>query len=131
MKWQISALSLMFLGGVAVGSMFNLSPPLYAQGAKGPVYGIYEANVTDAEGYKSKFLSLVAPKLEKHGIKYLARGGETKSFIGAPAENRVVITQAKDMDAEMAFWNEAKDDFTIGQKYSTGMRFIAVEGAAQ
>jgi hypothetical protein len=76
---SISALSLMFLGGVAVGSMFNLSSPLYAQGAKGPVYGIYEANVTDAEGYKSKFLSLIT-RLEKNGIKYLARGGETKSL---------------------------------------------------
>jgi uncharacterized protein (DUF1330 family) len=58
----------------------------------------------------------------------LARGGKTHTYIGDEAKNRVVITHAT-TDDETAFWNEAKDDFKIGQKYSTGMRFIAVEGA--
>jgi hypothetical protein len=35
------------------------------------VYSVYEANVIDPEGYKNNFLKVVAPKLEKHGIKYL------------------------------------------------------------
>jgi hypothetical protein len=52
MKWQISALSLMFLGGVAVGSMFNLSPPLYAQGTKGPVYGMVVMAVPSSKTFE-------------------------------------------------------------------------------
>jgi hypothetical protein len=29
-----------------------------------------------------------------------------------------------------AFWNDSKDDFKVAQKYTTGMRLIAVEGSA-
>jgi hypothetical protein len=34
------------------------------------------------------------------------------------------------MEAFTAFWNDAKDDFKVGQKYSSGMRLITVEGLA-
>ena len=35
------------------------------------------------------------------------------------------------MLAAQAFWNDAKDDFKIGQKYATDMRIYEVEGVAQ
>jgi uncharacterized protein (DUF1330 family) len=69
-----------------------------------PVFGIYEANVTDPDGYKEKLLPLVQPKLEKAGVKYLARGGHTRTLVGDEVKNRGVITEAS---AEMAFWNDA------------------------
>jgi uncharacterized protein (DUF1330 family) len=72
-----------------------------------PVFGIYEANVTDPDGYKEKLLPLVQPKLEKAGVKYLARGGHTRTLVGDEVKNRGVITEASSMDAEMAFWNDA------------------------
>jgi len=126
-KWSVPALTAAFILGAVVGGSFTQPQPLRAAGSM-PVYGIYEANVTDQENYKDRFLSLVVPKLEKNGIKYLARGGKNQTLIGAEAPNRVVVTEAASMDAEMAFWNEAKDDFKIGQKYSTGMRFVIVDG---
>ena len=36
-----------------------------------------KANIIDQEGYKDKFLSLVVPKTEKYGLKFLARGGKS------------------------------------------------------
>jgi uncharacterized protein (DUF1330 family) len=118
MKWSIPALSLVFMGGVAVGIAANPAQPLRAAGSP-VVYTVYEANVTDREGYKNNFLKLVVPKLEQHGIKYLSRAGATRSFMGDAPKNRIVITQAKDMDAVMAFWNDSKDDFkNIATKYT-------------
>jgi uncharacterized protein (DUF1330 family) len=54
---------------------------------------------------------VVAPKLEKHGVMYLARGGQPKALMGKPPKNQLVFTQAKDMDTVIAFWNDSKDDF--------------------
>jgi uncharacterized protein (DUF1330 family) len=83
---------------------------------------LYEIrSVTDPDGYKNQFLSLVGPKLEKHGNKFLARGGKTQSLIGDEAKNRIVLGEYPSMDAFTAFWNDAKG-------VSTGMRLIAVEG---
>ncbi len=74
-KWSVPALTAAFILGAVVGGSFTQPQPLRAAGSM-PVYGIYEANVTDQENYKDRFLSLVVPKLEKNGIKYLARGGK-------------------------------------------------------
>jgi len=131
MKWSIPALSLMFAGGVLVGIAANPTHQLRAAGTA-PVYTVYEANVTDPDGYKNNFLKVVVPKLEQRGIKYLARGGATKSFVGDPPMNRIVITQAKDMDTVIGFWNDSKDDFqNIATKYATGIRWYAAEGFEQ
>ena len=131
MRWSIPAMSLVFIGGVAVGIAANPTQPLRAAGSP-PIYTVYEANVTDPIGYKNNFLKVVAPKLEQHGIKYLTRGLPARSFVGDAPKNRLVITQAKDMDAVMAFWNESKDDFkNIATKYADGIRWYAVEGTDQ
>jgi uncharacterized protein (DUF1330 family) len=131
MKWPIPALTLMFVGGVIVGIAANPTQPLRAAD-RSTVYTVYEANVTDPEGYKNNFLKVVAPKLEKHGIKYLVRGGAPKALMGEPPKNRLVITQAKDMDAVIAFWNDSKDDFqNIATKYANGIRWYAAEGLNQ
>ena len=77
-------------------------------------------------------MKVVAPKLEKHGIKYLVRGGAPKALIGEPPKNRLVITQAKDMDTVIAFWNDSKGDFqNIATKYANGVRWYAAEGLEQ
>ena len=131
MKWSIPAMSLMFVGGVVVGNAANPTQALRATD-RSTVYTVYEANVTDPEGYKNNFLKVVAPKLEKHGIKYLVRGGAPKALMGEPPKNRLVITQAKDMDAVIAFWNDSKDEFqNIATKYANGIRWYAAEGLNQ
>jgi uncharacterized protein (DUF1330 family) len=94
--------------GVVVGIAANPTKPLRAADRLA-VYTVYEANVTDPEGYKNNFLKVVAPKLEKHGIRYLVRGSAPKALMGEPPKNRLVITQAKDMDTVIAFWNDSKE----------------------
>ena len=44
MKWSIPALSLVFMGGVAVGIAANPIHPLRAAGSP-VIYSVYEANV--------------------------------------------------------------------------------------
>ena len=128
MKWSIPALSLMFACGLMAGIAASPTQPLRAADRL-PVYTVYEANVTDPEGYKDNFLKVVAPKLKQHGIKYLVRGGAPKGLMGEPPKNRLVITQAKDMDTVMAFWNDSKDDFqNIATKYANGIGWYAAEG---
>ena len=131
MKWSIPALAVTFVAGVVVGAGTALNPvhPLQAAGSP-PAYVIYEANVTDPDGYKNGFLKVIGPKLEKHGTKYLARGGMTKQYLGSPPENRIVIGQYKDMDAANAAFEDTKTDLeTLAPKYANGIRFYAVEGA--
>ena len=42
--------------------------------------------------------------------------------------HRLVITQAKDMDAVIAVWNDSKDDFQkIATKYANGIRWYAAK----
>ena len=132
MKWSIPAMGLLlFVAGVVVGIAANPTKPLRAADRLA-VYTVYEANVTDPEGYKNNFLKVVAPKLEKHGIRYLVRGSAPKALMGEPPKNRLVITQAKDMDTVIAFWNDSKDDFqNIATKYANGIRWYAAEGLEQ
>jgi uncharacterized protein (DUF1330 family) len=100
--------------------------------AASPRCTVYEANVIDPEGYKNNFLKVVGPKLEKHGIKYLVRGSAPTALMGEPPKNRLVITQAKDMDTVMAVWNDSKDDFqNIATKYANGIRWYAALGLEQ
>jgi uncharacterized protein (DUF1330 family) len=125
MKFTIPALAAAFMFGIVIGGAYAPIQPLKA--AATPVYAVYEANVTDRDGYMNDFLKVLAPKLEKHHVKFLARGGKTQSLIGDEPKNRVVISEASAEDAA-AFWNESKEDFKLGQKYSTGMRYYTVEG---
>jgi len=129
MKWSIPAMSLVFAGGVVVGMAANPIQPLRAAADRLAVYTVYEANVIDPEGYKNNFLKVVAPKLEKHGIQYVTRGGAPKGLVGEPPKNRLVITRAKDMETVIAFWNDSKDDFqNVATKYANGIRWYAAEG---
>jgi uncharacterized protein (DUF1330 family) len=132
MKWSIPAMSFMWFVAGAVAGIAAHSPQPLRAADRLPVYTVYEANVTDPEGYKNNFLKVVGPKLEKHGIKYLVRGGPPKGLMGEPPKNRLVITQAKDMDTVTAFWNDSKDDFqNIATKYANGIRWYAAEGLEQ
>src|SRR5262249_21768363 len=134
MKWSVPAMSFMwFVAGAVAGIAAHSLQPLRAADRLA-VYTVYEANVTDPEGYKNNFLKVVGPKLEKHGIRYLVRGGAPKGLMGEPPKNRLVITQAKDMDMDTvtAFRNDSKDDFqNIATKYANGIRWYAAEGLEQ
>jgi uncharacterized protein (DUF1330 family) len=130
MKLSIPALAVSFVVGVVAGAGTALNPvhPLQAAGSP-PAYVVYEANVTDPDGYKNDFLKAINPALEKHAGKFLARGGMTKQYLGSPPENRVVIAQYEDIAAANAFFEDTKSDFeTLAPKYANGIRYYAVEG---
>ena len=88
-----------------------------------PYIGVYEANVTDMEGYKANFLTPLQPKLDADIQERWT--GKTTERVGKAPENRVVIGLYPSKAKLDAFWNESKEIFKIGQKYSTGMRFFA------
>lgn len=130
MKWTVPAIAAAFVFGAVIGGGYSPTQPLKAAGST-PVYEVYEVNVTDPDGYKNDFLKLLSPIIEKHGLKFLARGGKTETLIGEPVKNRFVVGVVPNMAAQEAYWNDAKDVFKMGQKYSTGMRLIATEGLEQ
>jgi uncharacterized protein (DUF1330 family) len=101
---------------------------LHAQ-AKPVAYVVAEINVKDQDGYKKEFLPAVLPIIEAEGGKFLARGGKTVSFIGAPPPNRAVINQYESLDKAQEWWGKAKDTLNIGQKY-VEFTIYAVEGAS-
>ena len=101
---------------------------LHAQ-AKPPGYVIAEVNVKDPNGYKKDFLPVIVPIIQAEGGDYLAAGGQTVSFVGAPPPNRVVIVQYESLSEAQEWWGKAKDTLSIGEKYAD-FTIYAVEGAS-
>jgi len=120
MKWTDSAIA------VATVMVAAAMMPTLKAAEETPMITVYEANVTDMDGYKNQFLTALQPKIDKAQERWLARGGKTTSLIGKAPENRVVMSMFSSKAKLDEFWAEAKDDFKIGQKYSTGMRFFAM-----
>ena len=58
-----------------------------------PYIGVYEANVTDMEGYKANFLTPLQPKLDADIQERWT--GKTTERVGKAPENRVVIGPAR------------------------------------
>jgi len=112
------------LGAVAVESLHAQAKPLG--------YVIAEVGVADPEGYAKEFLPPISKTIQEAGGKFLARGGKTVSFDGAPPEPRVVILQMESLEKAETWWNSqaTKDAFAIGKKYAT-FRNFAVEGLSQ
>jgi len=101
--------------------------------ANNQTFEIYEAAVSDENGYKNDFLKAIEPKLQKHKIAFLARGFNIgEQLIGEAPKNRIAISIWPSAEAEQSFWNDTHDDFKMAQqKYTTDMRLYALEGVAQ
>jgi uncharacterized protein (DUF1330 family) len=111
------------LGAVAVQS-------LHAQ-AKPVAYLVAEVVVSNQEAYEKEFVPPAMKAAKDQGGKYLALGGKTVSFAGAPPAPRVVVIQFESMDKVQTWWNSAarRDASAIGDKYGT-FRTYAVEGVS-
>jgi uncharacterized protein (DUF1330 family) len=109
------------LGAVAVQSIHAQARPV--------AFIVAEIGITDPDGYSKEFLPPVLKTIQEAGGKFLARGGKTVSFDGAPPGPRVVVTQYESMEKAQAWWNSpaTKDAFAIGRKYATFRQF-GVEG---
>ena len=70
-------------------------------------YVIAEVRVTDAAKYE-EYRSQVSATVEKHGGRYLARGGETRLLEGEPQPNRLVVLEFESAERAVE-WYESAD----------------------
>ena len=93
-----------------------------------PAYIIADIEVTDPKAFEEYRLKIPA-LIEKHGGRYLARGGAVEVLEGSWVPARAVILEFPDMAALKRFWDapEYKPLQAIRQA-STNSHLIAVEG---
>ncbi|MBE7182987.1 MAG: DUF1330 domain-containing protein [Methylobacterium mesophilicum] len=93
-------------------------------------YWIARVDVRDPEGYKD-YVSTAKPAFERHGARFLARGGETYEAEGT-ARARNVVIEFPSMDEARACYlsPEYQAAKAIRQRYADGEIVIveALEG---
>ena len=90
-------------------------------------YWIARVDVRDPETYKS-YVETAKPAFERHGAKFLARGGRIEPVEGTSRARNVLI-EFPSMDEALACWNspEYTKARAIRQPVSEG-NFVLVEG---
>jgi len=118
----------MLVAGAAIGAAAVQT--LHAQ-AKPPAFQIVEVTVHDQDGFNKEFVPVIGKVQQEVGGKFLARGGKTVSFVGAPPAPRIVVVQYENMEQMQAAFNSPafKAALAIGSKYST-QRIFGIEGLA-
>ena len=91
-------------------------------------YVIADVNVKDPEHYP-EYTSQVVATIEKHGGRFIARGGSVEVLEGKWKPNRTVIIEFPDMESLKRWYNspEYAPLIKLRQKYSEGS-LICVEG---
>ena len=91
------------------------------------VYLIAEIEVKNAEAY-AEYTAQTPGLVERHGGKFIIRGGATKALEGEWA-GRLAVMEFADQVALESFWNDPDYRNVVGirHKHSTG-RIVAVEG---
>jgi uncharacterized protein (DUF1330 family) len=121
-----TAIILSALAGI-VG--FGMAQGLHAQ-AKPPGYVIVDIDVKNKEEF-DKFAPQANKMLTAAGAKYLARGGKTEVFDGAPP-HRVSILEFESLDKAKEAYTSA-DYRALRKKYDSAAVFhaVGVEGQAK
>jgi len=90
-------------------------------------YLIADVDVTDAAVFEQYRREVPATE-ERHGGRYLARGGATRVFEGDWEPHRLVIVEFTDMDALMGWYNSPEyNRLKAIRKRSAKTRIIALE----
>lgn len=92
-------------------------------------YVIGEIEVTDPAGYED-YRKQVLATVQKHGGRFIVRGGNVEALEGGWAPKRIVVVEFPSMDALRTWYRSAEYAplIKLRQKASTG-RLVAVEGA--
>ena len=92
-------------------------------------YVIADINVNNPDLY-AEYRRQVPATVEKHGGRFLVRGGVSETLEGSWHPTRVVVIEFPDMAAAKAWYNSQEYGplITLRQKASTGS-VILVEGA--
>jgi uncharacterized protein (DUF1330 family) len=122
------AVALSLLAGVAIGAIAIQS--LHAQ-AKPLGYIITEVKIIDQAAF-NEFSPKAAESLQKHGGKYLIRGGKVASLEGGDAPQRIVVTVFDSFEKAKEY--RASNDWRalepLRTKAATGRAYL-VEGVPQ
>ena len=91
-------------------------------------YVIADVEVTDQEAY-ARYRSVVAPTIEAHGGKFLARGGMAETLEGDWIPRRVVVLEFESLERAKQWWasEEYREPKALRQSASIS-RMIVVEG---
>ncbi|HET7669939.1 MAG TPA: DUF1330 domain-containing protein [Burkholderiales bacterium] len=92
-------------------------------------YVIGEIEVTDPAAYED-YRKQVLATVQKHGGRFVVRGGNVESLEGGWAPKRIVVVEFPSMEAMRKWYRSAEYAplIKLRQKASKG-RLIAVEGA--
>lgn len=92
-------------------------------------YWIGLVNVTNTDAY-AEYGKLAGPAIAKHGGKFLARGGKTKTLEG-PEHARVVVVEFPSYEAALKCYNSAEYHAAHEKQNGAAARNITiVEGLA-
>lgn len=93
-----------------------------------PAYIVVNIRVTDPEGFE-RYRAAVPPLIEKHGGRYLVRGGQLHPYEGEFGLHRLVILEFPSLAAAQGFY--AHPDYAPLLKLrlaSTESAMVMVEG---
>ncbi|MEL0021864.1 MAG: DUF1330 domain-containing protein [Rickettsiales bacterium] len=93
-----------------------------------PAYLIADIEVTNPEGFK-KYQMAVPATIEKHGGKYLVRGGEAETVEGEWAPKRMVVLEFPNMTTLKKWYNSTDYQNIIASRTENSKgNMIFVEG---
>ena len=91
-------------------------------------YVIAHITVTDPERYR-EYVTRDTPIVERHGGRFVVRGGRSETLEGA-SKNRHVVIEFPDMEAARAFYNSDEYQEVSRIRHATAdSDLILVEGA--
>jgi uncharacterized protein (DUF1330 family) len=93
-----------------------------------PAYVLVDVDVTDPDRY-DRYRPLAAASVERHGGRYLVRGGESEVLEGDRQPCRLVVLEFPDTDAARAWYHSA--DYGEAKATRAGAAtgsFILVDG---
>ncbi len=93
-----------------------------------PAYLVARIRVTDPEKYRG-YMALSPAAIEKHGGRFLARGGEVVTLEGEPEERRVVIVEFPSLEAARTFYDSPEyREARAAREGAAEAQFFVVEG---
>jgi uncharacterized protein (DUF1330 family) len=94
-----------------------------------PAYLIAAVNVTNPDAY-AEYGKLAAPLVQRHGGRYLARGGKLEVLEGSWPYARVVVVEFESLDRARAFHRSAEYQAAREKRLGAAdFNMIVVEGA--
>ena len=94
-----------------------------------PAYIIAQINVTDPQRYQ-EYAKLAGPAGDKHGGRYLVRGGKKTTLEGNIPYERIVVSEFKDVESARRFYQSVEYQAAREKRLGAAdFNMVIVEGA--